>query len=139
MTVLADPFAVPQEDLEDVQVPVTTPVLAISTPTGSTPAPAASLAAQPMPAVPRFEGIQVAQAVTKIQGTYVLPADQIVLSMDDRVRVIGEYRVVKVGFEADKNGDTIRVHYLKPIEAERCPYDPSDPKDDGVWRQHVTP
>lgn len=86
------------------------------------------------PPIPRFEGADVASTATKITGSAPIDADEnLVLSIDDRVRMVGEYRVVGVYFRVDKaTGDTIREQILKPIELALCPWDPTDPQDDGV-------
>lgn len=88
------------------------------------------------PSIPKFEGAAVESTGTKIAGTAPITADDhLVLSIDDRVRMVGEYRVVGVHFKVDtKTGDTIREQILKPIELALCPWDPSDPTDDGIVR-----
>jgi hypothetical protein len=71
--------------------------------------------------------------VTQI-GNPLIPAD-IVISTDDRVRLVGEYRVVGVRHDVDdKTGEVIRIQILKPISIQLCPWDPSDPTDDGIVR-----
>lgn len=163
MTTVADPFTI-QNTGEAQDVPIVTaqeaaqaaqeeaqPVLEVSVPGGTTagvvaaggaqaaaPAPTAgtgSIAGGATDPIPRFEGAQVLGTATKLTGTHTLDGEEtLVLTMDDRVRLIGEYRVIKVGFETNSNGDLIRVQTLKALEVERCPYDPSDPNDDGIWR-----
>lgn len=124
---LTDPFTVPT-------APEPFPTLVVTTP-----APTPTITAGG-PALDRFEGAQVSKAETKLTGTYVMAGEEATsLAIDDRVRVIAEYRVVGVRFEANANGDLVRTHLLKVIEAERCPYDPSDPTDDGIWRSRPKP
>lgn len=86
--------------------------------------------------IPDFEGSHVASTQTKIVGTVAVAADEdLVVSIDDRVRLVGEYRVVGVQFMVDpKTGDTVRLQILKPIEVQPTPFNPADPKDDGVIR-----
>ena len=86
------------------------------------------------PAIPKFEGAAVLSTSIKISGTCQVDAsDDLVLSIDDRVRMVGEYRVVGVYFRVDtKTGDTIREQILKPLELALCPWDPNDPTDTGV-------
>lgn len=85
------------------------------------------------PPIPKFEGATVESASTKITGSAPMTDENVVLSIDDRVRMVGEYRVVGVRFEVDpKTGDTVRTQMLKPIELSLCPWDPSDPTDTGI-------
>jgi hypothetical protein len=88
------------------------------------------------PSIPPFEGAAVEGASIKISGNCpVESADDVLISIDDRVRLVGEYRVVGVNFKVDpKTGDTIREQLLKPISVQLCPWDPSDPTDDGIVR-----
>lgn len=88
------------------------------------------------PPLPAFEGSAVLSTATKISGTVAIDgADDKVLCIDDRVRLVGQFRVVGVAFKVDpKTGDTIREHILKPIDMALCPFDPSDPADDGIVR-----
>lgn len=97
-------------------------------------APALSLVKPP---IPKFEGASVASTAVKVSGTAPINDNgtDLVLSIDDRVRMVGEYRVVGVHFKVDpKTGDTIREQTLKPIELDICPWDPNDPTDDGIVR-----
>lgn len=96
------------------------------------------------PPIPAFEGAAVESATVQITGTCTVDADNDVLvSIDDRVRLVGEYRVVGVQFVVDpKTGDTVRKQVLKPIAIQLCPWDPNDPTDDGIVRarpQGATP
>ncbi len=86
------------------------------------------------PSIPDFEGASITSTSMKITGTVeVDAAEDLVISLDDRVRLVGEYRVVGVTFKVDpKTGDTIREQILKPIEVQLCPWDPTDPTDNGI-------
>lgn len=88
------------------------------------------------PPLPTFEGSNVESVTSKISGNVSIDgSDDKVLCIDDRVRMVGQYRVVGVHFKVDaKTGDTVREHILKPIEMELCPFDPADPADDGIVR-----
>lgn len=84
--------------------------------------------------IPDFEGASIAATSMKITGTVEVDAEpDMVISLDDRVRLVGEYRVVGVSFKVDpKTGDTVREQILKPIEVQLCPWDPTDPTDNGI-------
>jgi hypothetical protein len=88
------------------------------------------------PSIPSFEGAPVSTARMKISGASAIEAaDDIVISTDDRVRLVGEYRVVGVQHSVDdKTGELVRVQVLKPIAIQLCPWDPTDPTDDGIVR-----
>lgn len=88
------------------------------------------------PPIPAFEGAPVESANIKISGACTVESDNdVVIGIDDRVRLVGEYRVVQVNFRVDpKTGDTIREQILKPITVQLCPWDPNDPTDDGIVR-----
>lgn len=88
------------------------------------------------PAIPTFEGAPVAIARMKISGASAIEAtDDVVISTDDRVRLVGEYRVVGVRHTVDdKTGELVREQILKPLTIQLCPWDPTDPQDDGIVR-----
>lgn len=87
------------------------------------------------PPLPKFEGSQVEAVATKVTGNVTIDgADDKVLMIDDRVRLVGSFRVVGVNFKVNANGDTVREHILKAIDMELCPWDPADPTDDGIVR-----
>jgi hypothetical protein len=96
-----------------------------------------------VPTLPSFEGAVVTTSTTKISGACPIDeAETKAMSIDDRVRLVGEYRVVGVSFKVDtKTGDTVREHLLKPVQIELCAWDPSDPSDDGIIRArpHAAP
>lgn len=88
------------------------------------------------PPFPLFEGRQVEGALIRISGA--TPLDEVgdvVVSVDDRVRMVAEYRVVGIRHYTDpKTGDLIREQLLKPLSARLTPWDPANPDDDGVIR-----
>lgn len=90
----------------------------------------------PVPPIPRFEGRQVDAASIRIAGS--MPTDdlpEMTVSVDDRVRLVGEYKVIAVRHYADpKTGDLVREQVLKPMVVDTLPWDSSDPTDDGIIR-----
>ena len=91
----------------------------------------------PQPPIPHFEGREVNAVSVKIVGampTDALPENMIV-SVDDRVRLVGEYKVVSVRHAVDpKTGDLVREETLKPLLVDLIPWDDTDPQDDGIIR-----
>jgi len=89
-----------------------------------------------VPPIPPFEGRKVDAAAIRISGS--MPTDdlpEMTVSVDDRIRLVGEYKVVAVRHYADpKTGDLIREQVLKPVFVETLPWDASDPSDDGIIR-----
>lgn len=90
----------------------------------------------PAAGIPKFEGSDVTTTLTKLIGTTPVEAESdLVLSMDDRVRLVGEFRVIGVSFKVDpKTGDVVREQLVKVISLTPCPWDPTDPTDDGILR-----
>jgi len=87
------------------------------------------------PGIPHFEGREVNATHIKISGNAeVLGDDALVVSVDDRVHLTGDYKVVGVRHYVDKDGNLVREHVLKPVTMMITPWDPSDPSDDGVVR-----
>lgn len=88
------------------------------------------------PPIPSFEGRRVDAVSIRIAGT--MPTDELpamTVSVDDRVRLVGEYKVVAVRHYADpKTGDLVREQVLKPILVDTLPWDATDPTDDGIIR-----
>lgn len=131
------------EDAEwDAAAPTTaSPVTLVPTPPAL---PAGTTAPTPTPTntgprqngLPMFEGAPVARTEIKLSGSASINTnDGISVTMDDRIRVVGQFRVTKVTHYADKNGDIVRVQYVTPIDdLELCPWDPADPTDDGIVR-----
>lgn len=87
--------------------------------------------------LPAFEGQVVEYTTIKISGLSSLTGPDIehkVISHDDRVRIVGELKATAVHFDVDKDGKLFREVTLKPTAATLCPWDPSDPDDDGIIR-----
>lgn len=86
--------------------------------------------------VEHFEGSPVGMSEIKISGVCSIDAGDLRLSLDDRVRAVGEYRVVKVNHYAHpKTGETVRQQVLTPVSPlVVVPFDPSNPNDDGIIR-----
>lgn len=86
--------------------------------------------------IPNFEGHPVAGTTIRLQGA--LQSDDlsdVVVSVDDVVQMISQFKVVGVNHKVDpKTGMIVREQVLKPMEAALCPIDPSNPDDDGVIR-----
>lgn len=104
--------------------------------------PASNVAHLPaQPSIPKFEGAEVSATMIKISGkSEVESSEDIVISTDDRVRLVGEYRVVRVNhFVDEKTGEVHREQVLKPISIQLCPWDPADPTDDGIVRARQIP
>lgn len=84
---------------------------------------------------PEFEKAQVATVATKISGSTVVDSFGESISIDDRIRVVGEFKVVKVSHEVQKDGSVARVQYVAPCgDLQLVPWDPSDPADQGILR-----
>ena len=84
-----------------------------------------------------FEHAPVAKSTIQISGKCSVAADDMeTVSLDDRLRVCGEFRVMGVRHQVDpKTGDVVRVQVIAPLgELELVPWDPSDPSDNGVVR-----
>lgn len=89
------------------------------------------------PEIPAFEGKAVASAVVEFSGNPKGLQDDpnLVVGIDDRVRLAGVYRVVEVKHVVDTaTGELVRKQILRPVTLDRIPFDPSDPDDDGVLR-----
>lgn len=95
----------------------------------------AALSAVPGAHLPAYEGQQVNEVKVKIAGLSAVDLpDDVVVSIDDRVRLVGEFRVTGVRHYVNDKGDLVREQVLKPIVLDLCPFDSSDPNDDGVIR-----
>lgn len=87
------------------------------------------------PALPKFEGVPVDSAEITISGLTKLSGTTTpVIGVDDRVRLVGEFKCVGVRHQVDKQGNLVRTQVLTAIDVEPCAWDPSDPTDDGVLR-----
>lgn len=94
----------------------------------------------PMSPFPRFEGQTVHGTEIRISGlSKVDAADNVVVTTDDIVRLIGEFKCVGIRHEVNKDGELIRVQMMKPLNVDTAPWNPADPKDDGVQRARVIP
>lgn len=89
---------------------------------------------------PAFEGIPVRETTVKLNGEgKVESLAGLVVSIDDRVRLVGEFKVVGVNHKVDnKTGEVIREMVFKASNLELAPWDPADPTDDGVLRARPT-
>jgi hypothetical protein len=86
-----------------------------------------------------FEGQVVEACVMKVSGsTPVEDGDEIVVSVDDIIQLVGEFRVTSVRHYCDeKTGKLVREQVLKVSKdggVRRMPFNPTDPDDDGVIR-----
>lgn len=90
----------------------------------------------PVSPLPMFEGRTVDSCVMRISGaTPLAEVEDMLVSVDDRLRLIGEYKVVSIRHFVDpKTGDLVREQLLKPTLATPAPWNPDDPDDDGVIR-----
>jgi hypothetical protein len=132
---------------ESAPVPATLVVV----PAQPGPAPAAAAPAAPATpqqpattgALPKFEGAQVGMTEIKISGQCAIEVvGDMTVSLDDLVRAVGVYRVIKVNhYVHPKTGETVRLQILKPVETlVVVPFDSSNPNDDGiVHARPVTP
>lgn len=107
----------------------------------SDPKPALGLAPEPETrvdrnALPAFEKAPVSRTEIKISGQCAVNTfDEVAVGLDDRLRVVGEFRVVKVLHYVDKAGEVVRQQVIAPIsDLELVPWDPADPTDDGIVR-----
>lgn len=91
-----------------------------------------------------FEGRPVEYVVTKVTGSMGVPGDA-VLHMDDRLRMVNEWRVVAVRFLMDKDGRYFREQVIKAVDdptlntTQICPWDTSDPTDNGILHSAACP
>lgn len=88
------------------------------------------------PPIPEFEGQSVSKVIVKISGLSSVEGEMPVFGIEDRVRLVGEFKCIKVGHEVDpKTGDLARVQILTPVQVAPCPFNPDNPHDDGVVRR----
>ena len=106
---------------ESLQTPVSAPPTALSL--GTTP----DL---------MFEGAKVSATEIKISGAASIDTHgELKVTMDDIIRAVGVFRVVKVNHYVNKAGDVIRQQVLAPVEDLMVvPFDASNPNDDGIIR-----
>lgn len=87
-----------------------------------------------------FESAHVASSSVKIAGTVSINAFERDVSLDDRVRAVGVFRVAKVNHVVTKDGSVERQQVLVPCaDMELVPFDPADPNDDGIVRARPRP
>lgn len=126
-----DVYEFSSKDMEDLKQNVTTfPPPAPAVASGVS---AATPVANPM----EFEKTRVARSEIKFTGNGEVELyDDTTVGIDDRLRLVGEFRVVKVVFGVDeKTGDLVRTQFIKPVnDLQLVPWDPSDPSDDGIAR-----
>jgi hypothetical protein len=86
--------------------------------------------------IPAFEGHPVDGTAVKMSGAAPLDdLDGEVISVDDVVQMISQFRCVGVHHQVDKNtGKLIRVQVLRPVLMALVPIDPNDPNDTGIRR-----
>jgi|SRR6478609_2340206 len=85
----------------------------------------------------QFEKADVARTVTKISGAVEVEMGLEDVSLDDRARVCGEFRVISVTHRVDKDGSIVRVQTLAPVAdqpLQLVPYDSTNPNDNGIVR-----
>lgn len=87
-------------------------------------------------ALPQFEKANVTKTEIKVTGACGIETfGEISVGLDDRLRAVGEFRVVKVMHYVNKEGDVVRQHILAAIgELVLSPWDSTDPSDDGIVR-----
>jgi hypothetical protein len=98
----------------------------------------------PIKPYPEFEGHTIEYLVTKVAGTVTIPEDT-VLHLDDRLRVISEWRVIAVNHKMDSQGKWFREQVIKVFDAPGAAttaivaWDPSDPTDNGIVHSATCP
>lgn len=85
----------------------------------------------------QFENADVVRTVTQISGAVQVEMGFEDISLDDRVRVCGEFRVKEVRHRVGKDGEVERVQVLQPLAdqpLQLVPYDHTNPNDNGIVR-----
>lgn len=101
----------------------------------ATQAPSAAPPSQQTLGVQTFEDVQVGSVATKISGATTVDTFGHVVGLDDRVRVVGEFRVVKVNHTIAKDGSVVREQVLTPCgDLTLVPFNHMDPNDVGIVR-----
>jgi len=87
-------------------------------------------------AVEEFERAKVSATEIKISGSCAIDTHgETKVSLDDMIRAVGVFRVVKVNHYVNKAGDVIRQQVLAPVEDLMIvPFDAANPSDDGIVR-----
>ena len=86
--------------------------------------------------IPNFEGHPVDATTLKVlSGTVDGGLDDVVVTVDDVVQMLSQYKVVGIDHRVDpKTGLLVRHQTLQPVEMVLVPINPNDPNDDGVIR-----
>jgi hypothetical protein len=86
--------------------------------------------------LPEFERATVSSTEIKISGACAIDTHgEVTVSLDDLIRAVGVFRVVKINHYVNKAGDVIRQQVLAPVEdLAVVPFDASNPNDDGIVR-----
>jgi hypothetical protein len=98
----------------------------------------------PVKPYPEFEGHTIEYVVTIVKGTVKIPEDH-VLHLDDRIRVISEWRVVAVQIKMDKAGKWYREQVISIFDAPGAsttaivPWNPADSTDNGIVHSATCP
>lgn len=123
-------------DDEKPSSPTLQAVTSVPSTPGGTPATPTLGATTRMSGLEKFEKAEVARTEIKISGAATINTnDGTAISLDDRIRVVGEMRVTKIAHYVDKKGEVVRVQYVTPCDdLELCPWDPANPNDDGIVR-----
>jgi len=121
---------------EAVAQAAATAQVATGAPAPGQPAQAAQVAATVAAgAFPKFEGLDVKETTVKLNGEgKVESLAGLVVSIHDRVRLVGEFTVVAVNHKVNKDGEPVREMVFKASLLELAPWDPADPTDDGILR-----
>lgn len=136
MSELAINFTGDDEETQPVSSSVATPVASVSAlPTAAAP-PALSLGSSLTPVL-EFEKAPVAKTEIKISGACSVETTEMeTVSLDDRLRVCGDFRVIGVRHQVNpKTGDVVRTQIIAPIgDMQLVPWDPANPNDNGIVR-----
>lgn len=86
--------------------------------------------------LPEFERATVSSTEIKISGQCAIDTHgEVTVSLDDLIRAVGVFRVVKINHYVNKAGDVVRQQVLAPVEdLAVVPFDASNPNDDGIVR-----
>lgn len=88
----------------------------------------------PIPMIPMFEGKDVEASALKIANSSVLDLTDVVLGMDDVIKIEVEAKVTGVNHIVhEPTGRLVRVHTAKAFDARIVPFNPT--YDDGVDRR----
>lgn len=88
-----------------------------------------------VPPIPMFEGKPVAGTSLKITSTAALDVGDLVLKVDDIIRITVDARVSAVHHNVnERTGDLFRVQTVRPLSVEITPWNPEDPNDSGIFR-----